>query len=305
MIVGVAYSCRADKGLVESVYNALLDAGITPEWIELDNWVDRTFSLEKEYDAVLCPCDRKEVVSFALRCLYKNIPVFAMDQGETESGSSYDNTGRWVLTRIASIIFTNTDEGKQNVIRSGEEPWRVHTVGFTFMDDVKLLSKEEIVKKYEIPEEYSIVIYNPDVYSKTRTENDLDMISYIVDGQNYSIILMPNPDINDRMVIERFKKIADAGNVRIMDKFDTRNEFLSALKYCKRFIGNSSVLLCELPYFGVEGIHIGERNKGRKPRNVNNSELGASVRIARIIKEILSYRGFCTKEQLLRKKVVL
>lgn len=302
-------SCRADYGLIHPVIDAIKNVDIEAVHINLENLMfDEIVNIveknivEIKPSAVFCPCDRKEQVIATITSFYKNIPIIAMDLGETDRGSSYDTTGSFVLTRLASLIFTNTEEGRQAVIKSGEEPWRVHSVGYTFLDGIELKSKEEIMEKYNLPEDYDIVIYNPDVYSVNRTRQDLEKIFNML--QNFTVILRPNHDTNDTIVDSYmlFQRAREPTKTKLMDKFDTRDDFLSALKYCKRLIGNSSCILHEAPYFNVECIHIGERNKGRKPRTVNPEDLGASERIAKTIKDMLDNK---TREELLRKKVLL
>jgi len=292
--VAVLYSCRADEGLIDPVVKALVDEGMTVFKVEAGKQ-----SVGEGIGAVIAPCDRGEIVKAALDCFHNNVPIVHVDAGEAElESSTRDVLNRWLLTRMASLIFTNTEEGRQAVIRSGEEPWRVHSVGYTFLDGIELKSKGEIMEKYGLPEDYDIVIYNPDVYSVERTRKDMDKIFDMLD--KFTIILKPNSDTNDFIVneyIENHYYIGKLGN-----KFDTRDEFLSALKYCKRFMGNSSVILHESPYFNVECIHVGERNRGRKPRLIKPEELGASERIAKTIKDTLDNKS---REELLRKKVLL
>lgn len=301
------YSCRADEGLLDPVVKELRKLMKVEK---ADCYRPDLACFEKgmfiNCDMVVCPCDRKEIVMVALKAFYNNVPIAQIDAGETESGSSYDNTGRWALTRLSSLIFTNNEKARETVIASGEDAWRVHNVGYTFMDGVKILAKATICEKYKLPDDYDIMIYNPDVYSEDRTRSDMETIVNAIN--KFTVVLKPNNDINSDIVndimdnAQAHRKDGKQVVMLIMDAFDTRDEFLTALKYCKRFIGNSSAMLHEAPHLGVQCMPIGERNKGRPIRFVAESELGASKRIAIIIHHMLKT---VPREELIRKRVRL
>jgi UDP-N-acetylglucosamine 2-epimerase len=62
-----------------------------------------------------------------------------------------------------------------------------------------------------------------------------------------------------------------------------REHFLGLLQNCKRFIGNSSAQKYEAPYFNVETVQIGNRNRNRESVH---PVAGGSKRIAAILANI-------------------
>jgi len=290
---------RADAGLTKPIRKRikehpnleLLEFGL--EYFIPDEL--RYLLLKTNPNIVLIPADRSEMLLAAVICSIERIPIAHLDAGEIGTYQSPDEIYRWAITRLANIIFTNTEDAKQNVIRSGEEEWRVHNVGYTCMDDVYLSTKHYICKKYNLPEDFDIVIHHPDPFSAERTKKEIKKIFGMLN--KFTVFLYPNKDPFSTIIVNEIDRHYEDHNIKIMEEFDNRNDFLSALKYCKRFIGNSSAMMHEAPFLGTECVHIGERNSTRKIEKPK-ADMGASDKVVEILSKIE------INEKLLKKKVV-
>ncbi len=228
-------------------------------------------------DIALVPCDREEMVGVALYLFYHNIPFAQFHAGDTGSGV-HDEVGRWIISRCANLHFCNSPESAQNLVKMGEEPWRVHFVGSTAFDDIGLDTSK-------VPEEpFDLLLIHPDTYSMEETHrNTLDALRLL---DKYTILIGPNHDLNWEVVDMDLSNYIDGSN---RDSYYReglpRAQFLALMKHCKRFITNSSSALYELPAFDItKWVSIGRRNAERKP--LEKIEPGASKRIAEILKTV-------------------
>lgn len=237
---------------------------------------------------VAVPCDRREMVPLAWSAFSKNIVVaHILHAGDIGSGVQ-DEAYRWAISRLSHIMFTNSWESAWNLIRAGEEEWRVYPVGSTILDDMEL--DDSIVPK----EPYDLFLLNPDTTSEQQTL--LDVAEALSKIDKLTIAIYPNEDVYRDLIIEMLHKAMLCNEkIKVFEKLP-RNQFLGLLKNCQRFIGNSSAQCYEAPYFGVQTVKIGHRNRDRPQTQIN---VGASEKIVRVLAQIP------INEKLLRKKLNL
>lgn len=111
-------------------------------------------------DLVIVLGDRSELISVVSSCLFASIPVAHISGGEVTEGAT-DNQVRHAVTKMAHIHFPATEIYKQNILRMGEEEWRICVSGEPGLDDVLstiLPSKEEFYERFSIPKDKELVI---------------------------------------------------------------------------------------------------------------------------------------------------
>jgi UDP-hydrolysing UDP-N-acetyl-D-glucosamine 2-epimerase len=306
---------RAERGLVSPIVDELkqfknLKVKFFEDYSEkrlrfihyLSTW---TYFFEQEKpDLVVCPCDRIEMLACACAALELGIPIAHFHAGDL-GGGIRDDSIRMAISRLSSIMFCETEEAKDFLTQSGEEPWRINVVGSTAFDGVKIPSKKDFIKKYKLPEKFSILLYHPDPHVERQ---DLEIIQIFIkyctaeDAVDELVLMYPNNDPGSQQIIERIESYKGDKRFHIIPSFENREDFLAGIKYCHMLIGNSSSMFFEAPYFGTKTLQIGERNKNRvKPKQIID---GGSKRVAKIISELdlLSPEG---RERLLRKRYLL
>ncbi len=284
-------------------------------WSSIDKIESRPFSGEvfnlavEDTNSYVCNstvvhnCDRIEMLACASAAFEMGIPIAHFHAGDLGAGIR-DDSIRMAISRLSSIMFCETEEAKNFLVQSGEESWRVNIVGSTAFDGIEIPSKKDFLKKYKLPETYSILLYHPDPYA---THQDLEITTIWVNyctAQNavdQLILMYPNGDPGSDQIIEKIETYKDDKRFRIIPSFEKREDYLAAIKYCHMLIGNSSSIFFEAPYFDTKTQQIGERNKTRlKPKQIID---GGSKRIAKIIAELdLSPHG---RDILLRKRYYL
>lgn len=280
---------RAERGLLNPVMNELrkLD-NVNADWCELSSnfeTEDNLAILKKRLNLfkpniVVVPTDRHEMVYIAAFAFHKGYIVAHFHAGNNLTNHP-DDINRRAISCFAHILFCNMSMHKENLIRQGEESWRIHVVGSTAFDGVVL--DDSITPT----EPFDLVILHPNPLSAERTERDLMDILTVINQRSIPIIwIYPNNDSNFE-IIESFLNQTEDENI-IKYKNLPKNQFSSLLKRCSRAIGNSSAFYYEMPVFDPEHglgklIQIGSRNRDLV---VPPTVTGGSKRIANLLATI-------------------
>jgi UDP-N-acetylglucosamine 2-epimerase (non-hydrolysing)/GDP/UDP-N,N'-diacetylbacillosamine 2-epimerase (hydrolysing) len=78
--------------------------------------------------------DRFEGLAAVIASTQMNIPTAHIEGGDLTEGGALDDSVRHAMTKLAHIHFTTNSDSSNRIIGLGEEPWRVHTVGFPAID---------------------------------------------------------------------------------------------------------------------------------------------------------------------------
>ena len=223
-----------------------------------------------DLDMLILLGDRYEALSAAISAMVMRIPIAHLHGGELTEGA-IDEGIRHSITKMSYLHFTSTEQYRNRVIQLGENPERVFYVGALGVENIKkinLMTKEELEKSihFEIDENTVVVTYHPvTLENNTVEEQFLNLLEVLDRNPKIRMIFTKaNADTNGRIVNELIDKYAAQNSERacaIMSLGQKR--YLSALKYCRIVIGNSSSGIIEAPSFGKPIINIGDRQKGR------------------------------------------
>lgn len=220
-------------------------------------------------DCLLLLGDRYETLAVAIAASNAKIPIIHLYGGEKTEGA-IDESMRHAITKFSHIHFTSTKQYKKRVIQLGESPNTVFNVGYLGAENIlttKLLSKQKLQNelKFKLNKPYAVVTFHPvtleDNSSKIQFLNLLNAIKKF-DNINF-IFTKTNADINGRIINCMIDKFVVSNKNAVAFKSLGTKKYLSALKYCKFVIGNSSSGIIEAPYFNIYTINIGDRQKGR------------------------------------------
>lgn len=223
-----------------------------------------------ELDMLILLGDRYEVLSAAICAMVMRIPIAHLHGGELTEGA-IDEGIRHSITKMSYLHFTSTEQYRNRVIQLGENPERVFYVGALGVENIKkinLMPKEELERSihFEIDENTVIVTYHPvTLENNTVEEQFLNLLEVLDRNPKIRMIFTKaNADTNGRIVNELIDKYAAQNSERACAFMSLgQKRYLSALKYCRIVIGNSSSGIIEAPSFGKPIINIGDRQKGR------------------------------------------
>lgn len=220
-------------------------------------------------DCVIVLGDRFEMISVALAATVSRIPLVHLYGGELTEGV-IDDPIRHSITKQAHLHFTSTEEYRRRVIQLGEEPKRVFNVGALGIEnifDMELLNKKELEESicFELGEKFALCTFHPvTLENATGKKQFKELLEAIEEKNDLKVIFTKaNADTFGREINNMIDDYTNNTDKAVAFTSMGQLNYLSAMKYCRFVIGNSSSGLIEAPSFCVPTINIGDRQKGR------------------------------------------
>ena len=209
----------------------------------------------------------------------------------TQGGT--DEPTRHALTKLSNLHLTSNIKSYKNVIKMGEENWRVHNVGLVSLDLFKknfFKSRKYLEKKYKINFEkpYIILIQHPVTWQISDSKKQInETLRSILKFKIQTIAIYPCSDPGYKNIVDALKRFSKNNKYFNLYKNIEAEDFYSLLKNCKFLIGNSSCGITEAAFFKKNVINIGIRQMNRfSGKNVINVKHSTSE-ISKIIKKLL------------------
>ena len=235
--------------------------------------------------------DRPEVLASAISAYIMNIPNAHIHGGDVSG--NIDEYTRHAITKISNIHFPATKKSKDRIVKMGENPKFVFSVGSSSIDDIKsgkISSNESIEKKYGITlsQKFIVLLYHP----VTRINNIKNSIKLILNAvasfKLPTIIISPNSDSGSDIINSEIEKFEKKYNFVKLFSSIPRDDFLCLLNNSGILIGNSSSGIIEGSYLGTPVVNIGPRQNGREQSsNVINVKKESKILIKNAIRNAL------------------
>ena len=220
-------------------------------------------------DALLVLGDRFETLAVCCAAMNARIPIIHLQGGEATEGL-IDEAVRHSITKMSYLHFASTQEYRKRIIQMGENPDRVFCVGAMGVENAlhtNLLSLDELEAKLGIKlgQRFAVGTFHPvTLENKTAEKQVKEMLSAIERHSDIIFVFTKaNADTDGRKINKLLEEYAAThGNLYLFDSLGMVG-YLSAIKYARFVIGNSSSGLLEAPSFHIPTIDIGDRQKGR------------------------------------------
>ncbi len=230
-------------------------------------------------DLMVVYADRFEGLAAVIAASQMNIPTAHVEGGDLTEGGALDDSVRHAMTKLAHLHFTTNQQATNRILAMGEEPWRVHTVGFPAIDLIsegRFASDSEVVQRLALDLQRPIVLFTQ--HSVT-TEFDeaaaqiapsLAAIEKLAATGVQAVLTYPNNDAGGRAIIEQLDAFAARRlpNIQVHRSLG-RHLYHGVLALARRAdsrvacVGNSSSGLKETPAFGCPTVNVGSRQDGR------------------------------------------
>jgi GDP/UDP-N,N'-diacetylbacillosamine 2-epimerase (hydrolysing) len=229
----------------------------------------QTLNREKP-DLVMVAGDREEAISVSMTCAYMDVPCLHFFGGDIAKDGNIDNSVRYATSKFAHLHFVTLEQHKQNLIKLGEDDWRIFVIGNPALDrflSVEKISKKQVLDhfKLDFESDYGVVIQHSIIteasYQDFQIRQTLDAI---LDTDLVYFLNYPNSDAGSHAIVSVYDEYALKHPDRfIVFKNLDRIIYVNLLKHAKFLIGNSSSGLLEAPSLGLPAINVGERQRGR------------------------------------------
>jgi len=234
--------------------------------------------------------DRIEPLACAISSILMNFKVAHIEGGEVSG--TVDEIIRHSISKLAHLHLVTNKFAKKRLLQMGEEKKSIHIVGSPDVDIIlskNLPSFNQAKKRYDIVfDDYAICLFHPVTTNLQNFKEKVEIFfnSLIKSNKNF-VIPFPNNDTGSDLIMEEIKKLKKNKNFKILPSF--RFEFfLTLLKNSKLIIGNSSSGIMEAPYYGLQTINLGDRQKNRLiAPSILNIDFNQNI----ILKSILNNYG--------------
>jgi GDP/UDP-N,N'-diacetylbacillosamine 2-epimerase (hydrolysing) len=224
-------------------------------------------------DIVLVAGDREESISVTMVCAYMDIPVAHFFGGDIAKDGNIDNSVRYAASKFAHIHFPTLEEHRQNLLKLGEDDFRINVVGNPALDRIlatEQLSKQQLFNNLSVEnkniDKYGVLIQHPIITQvHLQAEHIKITLDSLLEIQGlHCFINYPNSDAGFGEIVAAYEKYANEHPDRFtLFKNLDRINYINLLRNAEFLIGNSSSGIVEVASLGLAAINVGERQRGR------------------------------------------
>jgi len=222
-------------------------------------------------DLLIVLGDRFEAFAVAASAMLSgSIPIAHLHGGESTYGL-IDEAIRHSITKMSHLHFTSTERYRQRVIQLGENPGRVFNVGALGVENIygiDLLVKNKLFEVIGFPpdSDFVLVTFHPVTLEQASAEKQFtELLTALTMFPELKIVFTKaNADMDGRLINNLIDQYSKENKVRChaFTSMGQRN-YLSAMRYCRAVVGNSSSGIIEAPSFHIPTVNIGDRQQGR------------------------------------------
>lgn len=217
-------------------------------------------------DILLILGDRGEMLAGAVAASHMNIPVAHIHGGEVTG--TIDESVRHAITKLSHIHFPATEDSKERIIKMGEIPENVYTVGapgLDFINNSKFMKREEVLNRFGLKDDkIFIMTQHPVTTERDKVEWQIEeTFQALVHFGIQTIVSYPNSDNGGREIIKTIEKYKNKYEFIKTYRNLSQLEYISLLNCADVMIGNSSSGIIEAASFKLPVVNIGTRQQGR------------------------------------------
>lgn len=225
-------------------------------------------------DLVLLIGDRYEALAAAIAAAYMNLCIVHVQGGEVSG--SIDESARHAISKLAHFHVPSTRRSAEYVVRMGERPDTVLTVGCPSSDiarqleggfDPALVNGRGSGAPIDFREPFLLVVFHPTTteYGGERAQME-SLLEALEAVARPTVLLWPNIDAGADHISKAIRVRRDRRGtpwLRTLINL-TPEDYLKVLAQAGCAVGNSSSFVRDASYFGTPVVLVGNRQKGRE-----------------------------------------
>lgn len=238
---------------------------------------------ELKVDAFVIYGDRFEAFAAMIASTQMSIPTAHIEGGDITQGGALDDVVRHAMTKLAHIHLTTNADAAERVRLLGEEPWRIHNVGFPTIDLINagdFVTPTDVAAELGLDLSLPVIVFTQHPITTSPDDAEAQITASLAALErarielNAQIILTyPNGDLGSDIIISTLKKWTDGRESTVLRQSLGRRLYHGVLNVCGRethgvCVGNSSSGVKETAAFDCPAVDIGARQTGRL-RGVN------------------------------------
>jgi len=225
-------------------------------------------------DVVLLIGDRYEALAAAIAAAYMNICLVHIQGGEVSG--SIDESARHAITKFAHFHVPSTQRSAEYLIRMGERPDTILTVGCPSSDIARSMDRTllpEVINsggsgaRIDVDRPFLLVVFHPvttEYGGEGRQMQELLLGLEMV--HTPAVLLWPNVDAGADHISKAIRVFRDRRKpdwLRTLVNL-TPEDYLKVLAAAACAVGNSSSFVRDASYFGTPVVLVGNRQEGRE-----------------------------------------
>ena len=230
-------------------------------------------------DILVVYADRFEGFAAVIAGTQMNVPTAHIEGGDLTEGGALDDSVRHAMTKLAHLHFTTNQQATNRILAMGEEPWRVHTVGFPAIDLIeegRYAKPDELRAAYGIDPQRPLVVFTQHSVTTefdeaaAQVKPSLAALKRLAQEGVQIVATYPNNDAGGRRIVAELERFAAEGiqNVQLrrsLGRYNYHGALALAADESARVacVGNSSSGIKETPAFSCPTVNIGSRQEGR------------------------------------------
>ncbi len=229
---------------------------------------NRAFAASRP-DAVLLLGDRFEIFAACSAAFLNRIPVIHLYGGEVTE-AAIDDGLRHAITKMSSLHLVAAEPYRARVVRMGENPGSVFTVGALGLDNIrneKLMTRAvlEAFLGVRLDRPLLLVTFHPVTLETDSGEQFRQLLAALDAFPAHMVVFTkPNADPGESEIARLIDLyVASSGGRAFAFTSLGRRKYLSLVKLADAVIGNSSSGIIEVPSMKRPSVNIGNRQKGR------------------------------------------
>lgn len=213
-------------------------------------------------DIILSGFDTGVHLAVAIVGAHMNKIVAHMEGGEVTG--TIDESIRHATTKFAHIHFTTNKEATKRIIKLGENPTNIFTVGNPSLDGIKnipKISKSDLEKEFgiDLKKDFVIVMQHTVTTEIEKAKKNIRQTLKAISELNIqAIVIHGNSDFGSKKISEVIRKSK-------IKQYETLSftKYVNLLKNSTALVGNSSSGKMEAPFLKIPSVNIGTRQSGR------------------------------------------
>lgn len=239
---------------------------------------------EDRPDFLMILGDRFELLPVVTAALIEGVPIAHISGGEVTEGA-IDNQVRHAITKMAHLHFPANEFYKSNLIKMGEEEWRICVSGEPGLDDIlsmEYFSREELYQELSLPLDKPVMcvtFHSETIHNQITPDFVTNLLSEICRQNNFHILATAaNFDHCGLEINKELELLSGKFTNFTYRKSLGKKRYYSLMRYAQCMIGNSSSGIVEAQSFGLPVLNVGKRQQGRLANpNVLNVEADISA----------------------------
>lgn len=220
-------------------------------------------------DVLLLMADRYEIFAAAAAAVALRVPIAHLSGGESTEGL-FDDQLRHAITKLAHLHFASMELYRDRIVRMGERPERVFSVGEPGLDHCRrtsLLDRDaaSAAVGLDLAKPTAVVTFHPVTLEPEHTARYVsELLNALATVPELQLVMSyPGADPGATIISAAFEIYAAGRSGAVLHKNLGTLRYLSLLRHAGLMVGNSSSGLVEAPSFELPVLNIGSRQGGR------------------------------------------